>query len=69
MKGGDDSIIIYLISLNHTVKRVRMVNVMCILSHKKLKQRAKTGVLLYLHTFTLYHFTTFCNFMKLSVAF
>lgn len=48
MKGGDDSIIIYLISLNHTVKRVRMVNVMCILSHKKLKQRAKTGVLLYL---------------------
>ena len=69
MHGGDDSIVMYLIPLNCTLKMVKMVNVMCILSHKKLKQRAKTDLLLYLNTFSLYHFTTFYNFMKLSVAF
>lgn len=69
MDGGDDCIIMYLIPLNRTLKMVKMLNAMYILSHEKLRQTAKTDLLLYLNTFSLHHFTTFYNFMKLSVAF
>ena len=55
MHGADDNIVMYLIPLNCTLKMVKMVNVMCILSHKKLKQREKQ---IYFYTLILSVYTT-----------
>ena len=55
MHGADDNIVMYLIPLNCTLKMVKMVNVMCILSHKKLKQREKQ---IYFYTSILSVYTT-----------
>ena len=55
MHGADDNIVMYLIPLNCTLKMVKMVNVMCILSHKKLKQRKKQ---IYFYTLILSVYTT-----------
>ena len=65
MDGGDESIIMYLMPLNRTLKMVKILNAMYILSHKKLKQTANKITVIIKNVKCTMYLPTCCIFRHL----